>query len=291
MLVCRRRRQLSRTRRPAVRCTDADPATHLRDLLARRLVREGRYQEALPYFHLPEDAHFNDSDVRKHVTAYAGALAQATGSFRRVNRAQGLYRAAVLARTSGMEMMGYEAAPDYFITGGELGRPYPGFGQVYPGHCFITDGELSRFAASTAKPDLRLHYRFIAVQEAVQAADRPPRSQAFAAVLCHATDWMMNTARIGGDKQEASGLARKLYRRYVKEGPQVAWAQHFGRGCPEPDFESAARLPRTLAIRHARHFAGSHRWQLGLSFGGLIVALGASLAGYWRRRRAGDLSP
>lgn len=101
----------------------------------------------------------------------------------------------------------------------------------------------------------------------------------------------MNTARIGGNKEEASGLARKLYRRYVKEGPHVAWAQHFGRGCPEPDFESAARLLRTLAIRHARHFVGSRRWQLGLSFGGLIVALGAGLAGYWRRRRAGDLSP
>ena len=72
-----------------------------------------------------------------------------------MNRAQGLYRAAVLARTSGMEMMGYEAAPDYFITGGELGRPYPGFGQVYPGDRFITDGELSRFAASTAKPWLQ----------------------------------------------------------------------------------------------------------------------------------------
>jgi hypothetical protein len=180
-----------------------------------------------------------------------------------------------------MEMMGYEAAPDYFVNDGDL---VGGYGQANPGRCFTTDAELSRFAASSAKPDLRLHYRFIAVDEAVHAADLlPPRSQAFAAVLCHATDWMMTMVNIDGDEQEAGVLVNQLYHRYLKEGAHVAWAAHFGHACPDPDFERARRLPRTLAIRHMRHFVGHHRWQLGLSFGASLVALGAGLIWLWRR--------
>jgi cellulose synthase operon protein C len=261
---------------------DADPAAALRDLLARRLVREGRYQEALPYFHLPGDSHFQDPDVRQHVTDYARALHEASSSWRRVNRARGWYQAAVLAQASGMEMMGYEGAPDSFISDGEFDG---GYGQTNPGRCFVTDGELSRFAATTPKPDVRLHYRFLAVDEAVHAADLlPPRSQAFAAVLCHATGWMMRTETITDDEEEAHALVRELYHRYLREGPHVPWALNFGRACPDPDFESAARLPRTLVVRHARHFVGRYRWQLGLSFSASLVALGAGLIWFWRRK-------
>jgi cellulose synthase operon protein C len=252
---------------------DTNPALRLRDLLARRLVREGRYREALPYFHPHYEAHFRDPDVRQHVTEYAQALHEATCGWRRVNRARAWYQAAVLARDSGMEMMGYEAAPDYF---GLDGAEDAGIGQSDPGRSFTTDGELSRFVASSAKPDRRFHYRFVAVNEAVHAADLlPPRSQAFAAVLCQATSWMMDTANTDGNEVESGVLVNRLYRRYLKEGLHVAWASHFGRDCPQPNFKSAARLPRTLAIRHARHFVGSHRWQLAISLGASLIALAA----------------
>ena len=260
---------------------NTDPALRLRDLLARRLVREGRYREAMRYFHSPQDTNFRDPDVRKHVTEYAQALHEANGDWRRINRARAWYQAAVLARHSGMEMMGYEAAPDYFGLDGALDG---GIGRANPGRCFTTDAELSRFATSGAKPDLRFHYRFMAVDDAIRAADLlPPRSQAFAAVLCHATGWMMSTVGTAGNEREPEVLVHQLYHRYVKEGPHVAWAAHFGRKCPEPNFESAARLPRTLAVRHARHFVGHHRWQLGLSFGASLIALAAGLI--WFRRR------
>ncbi|MBI3759073.1 MAG: hypothetical protein HY269_04880 [Deltaproteobacteria bacterium] len=261
---------------------DADPAAPLRDLLARRLVREGRYQEALPYFYLPGDSNFQDPDIRQHVTDYARAIHQAKSSWRRVNRAQGWYRAAVLARSFGMEMMGYEASPDFFINAGGLAF---GYGQTNPGRCYVTDGELSRFAATTTKIDMRLHYRFLAVDEAVHAADLlPPQSQAFAAVLCHATGWMLSTENIDDDKEAANALVRELYHRYLREGPHVSWALHFGRDCPDPDFASAGRLPRTLAVRHARHFVGRYRWQLGLGFGASVVALGIGVIWFWRRK-------
>ena len=239
------------------------PAVTLRYLLARRLVRDGRFTEALAYFHAPEDPYYKDPDVRKNVTAYAQALHDAASDWWPIDRAHDWYRAAVLARDSGMEMMGYEAAPDYFATRGAFDW---GFGQTSPGVSFVTDGERTRFAASGPIPDKRFHYRYIAVNQARHAADLlPPRSQAFAAVLCHATNWMIDSH----DKQ----AAQALYHRYVAEGPAVPWATHFGQSCPEPEFDSASRLPRILFIRHTRHLVRRYRWPLGIFFGLALIAI------------------
>jgi hypothetical protein len=279
---------------------DANSAARLRDLLARRLVREQRYDESLPYFHSPNDGNFADPRVREEVIAYSKALHIAYHSWRRVDRARGWYQAAVLARQSGMAMMGYELQPDYFMNDGAIDG---GFGQDSPGHCWVTDGEQARFDATKPKVDLRLHYRFIAVNEALQAADLlPPRSQAFAAVLCRATNWMKATAA-RGNRDYANAIANQLYKRYLTEGAYVPWGRQFGRicwsggwqhgrilepqsncGCPEPDFDSAARLPRVLFVPHTRHFVKLYRWPLGISFGALLVAVGAGLI--WMRRRA-----
>jgi len=279
---------------------NANKAARLRDLLARRLVREQRYADALPYFHSQQDKNFENPKVREDVTAYAQALHTAHHSWLRINRARGWYDAAVLARKSGMSMMGYETQPDYFVNSGGL---VGGYGQENPGRSWVTDGELARFDASKPKVELRLHYRFIAANEAIQAADLlPPRSQAFAAVLCHATNWMKATAGIVKDQAPATVIADQLYQRYLKEGAYIPWGKQFGRicwhgqshqgelleprsdcGCPEPDFESAARLPRALFIRQTRHFVSVHRWPLffaGIVF--LISAVGLVLRGHRR---------
>ncbi len=58
-----------------------------------------------------------------------------------------------------------------------------GVGQANLDGALITTNEKARFATSVARPNLRFHYRFLAVDEATHAADLlPPRSQAFAAV-------------------------------------------------------------------------------------------------------------
>jgi cellulose synthase operon protein C len=224
----------------------AGPDAQLRDLLARRLVRDKRYAEAIAYF--------EDRSTGEQVTEYAHALYEATRNWWRINRARGWYGAAVLARERGMEMMGTEFAPDYYSEdGNDWESP------ITPGPPELTsDGERSRFAASTPNPDKRFHYRYVAVAEAQHAADLlPPRSQAFAAVLCKATGWMLSS--------DNDAAVRQLYHRYVKEGPYVRWAVHFGHSCPEPDFGEAARLPRVLLVRDARHFVGRYRWEFGLA--------------------------
>jgi hypothetical protein len=241
----------------------ADPAAGLRDLLARRLVREGRYHDAVAYFRDPKEA--------KHVGDYAQALTTAGAGGSNIDRARGWYVAGLLARRSGMEMMGAEARPDFFVYGGGFDG---GLGQDRVDGPFITEGERERFAASPAKPDLRYHYRYLAVDQLVHAADLlPPRSQAFAAVLCTATGWMLRTPGAGE-------RADDLYKRYVKEGPLVGWAAHFGRRCPEPDFAAAEHFTRTRYLRLAQRFVSHYRWPLVFGF---IVLVGGALA--WRVRR------
>lgn len=241
----------------------SDPATRLRDLLARRLVRNGRYQEALAYFPPPNEKVSTDPYIQVQVKAYAQALEEAEHGWWPVERAQAWQQAAILARKFGMEMMGYSTAPDFSAHGGNFtfGRGHtPSTGP------FVTKGELRRFAASTAKPNLRFHYRYRAVEHSLRAAELlPPRSQAFAAVLCRATGWMLST-----DTQHA----RYLYRRYVQAGAYVPWAAHFGRNCPEPDFKAATRMAKRQPFHDAGQFARQYRLLIG---GGLVAGIGAIL--------------
>jgi hypothetical protein len=256
-----------------------DPAAQLRDLLGRRLVRDGRLQAALPYL-APE--------TRPSVVDYAEALHAAATELWPIDRARGWYRAAKLAREQGMAMMGTEVAPDFHVLEGDYDW---GVGQGAPAdldQAFVSDGERRRFAASAPAPDRRFHYRFVAADMAERAADLlPPRSQAFAAVLCWGTRWMLHAASKLHDLPDAAAnpaqqRADALYRRYVAEGAVVPWAPGFGQDCPEPDFEAAARLQRRLWWLDARHFVSRHRWPV---LGGALAlaALAASLA--WRRGR------
>jgi tetratricopeptide (TPR) repeat protein len=242
--------------------TTTTPAGQLRDLLARRLARAGRFEEALAYY--------QDSTVHDQAAQYAKELAETKTGKTRVDRARAFFAAASLARHAGMETMGTEATPDYFSSDGAFDF---GIGQQKLQGAFVTDDERKRFVASAAIPDQRYHYRYIAVDEVAQSADLlPPRSQAFAAVLCTATGWMMGTP--GADEQ-----VHNLYTRYVQEGPYVPWAANFGRDCPVPDFDDAVR---THYWRDTRNFLSHYRWPVG---GGGLVVVGLIAAGWFMRRR------
>ncbi len=239
------------------------PVPQIQRLLGRRLMREGRLQEAMAYF--GPDV---DPDMHDYARTYVTAMADGKARWWPTERARALYDAADQARWHGMELMGTETGPDYFGLGGSYEG---GIGQMELKGPFISEIEKTRFAATAARPDLRYHYRYVAADLASQAADLlPPRSQAFAAVLCHATEWMLsvNDPRAGA-----------LYRRYLTDGPAIPWAAHFGSDCPDPDFDAAGRFPRDQAVRVARHFVSRYRWLL---IGGLIV-LTAGLAAARRR--------
>jgi hypothetical protein len=248
---------------------DADvqwPAAHLsaqlRDLLARRLMREGQFDAALPYFHTEGAPVFEDAEARSHAKSYAHALRAAERAWTDVGRAKSLYEAAVLARFKGMDILGYELGPDYFVVGGnyEAGTPKPSRADL------ADKAELGRYQASAAQPEQRYHYRYVATALAQRAADFLPRqSAAYAQVLDNATAWLIDR-----DPEAAA----KIYRHYVAHGPLLRGDKLFGRDPQEPEFTKAYGVQVRQALRGARLWARHHKplaW-------GLIVLGGVGLA-------------
>jgi len=269
---------------------------NLRWLLARRLMRAGRYDEAQNYFPASGDARFGKDDLRAKAREFAQAVRDAEHAWTDVGKAQARYAAAAIQRELGMELFGYEQGPDYNGMGG-------GF-QGGSGHSaddlkqsMVTDGERQRYADSAPKPDHRFHYRYLAADRAASAADLlPPRSQAFAAVLCKATGWMLEGPPDYEDNWQGYGdtaptgvperlrRAQALYQRYVKQGPYVAWAGNFGHECAEPDFAAARAMQQHLYVVKAKRAV---RHNLPWIAGGLVlVVAGIGYAVVRRRKRA-----
>lgn len=231
----------------------------LRALLARRLLREGHGQQAVSYFDQPELASL--------AGAYLTALQQAASPWRsRIDRARDWFAAARIAREHGMELLGFELAPDAGVWQGA----FPYYAEpAEPDGVWLGTEEIRRLRASQADPYLRFHYRGIAAEYAANAADLlPPRSQAFAAVLCAANGWLQS---------REPALAEQYYRRYLEQGAYVAWGGQFGRQCPEPDFARAriSLLRQTLG-------SPAQPGPLGI-LAGLLAA--GMLAGIVRRLR------
>jgi hypothetical protein len=289
-------------------------ADRLRQLLARRLVREERVSEALPYFPDDNDPRYIERTddngkatlaawrMRQSAKEYGAALDEAHHAWRSVTRAQAWYKAATLARQRGMEIMGYQQAPDFAGLDGMLsygtGRGtvdsairegYIEAGKApvvadtpqaraiaeVPGP-FVTEEERKRYAASESVPNRRYHYRALAVDDIMHSADLlPPRSQAFAAVLCQGAGFIIY-----------DDGASKLYRRYVKQGAFVPFAKDFGTACAEPDFHAAAWFPYVQSWHTTHRWVHSHRRDV-LALGALLLALIAA-AVLWRTRRRKD---
>lgn len=234
---------------------ESDDESRLRDLLARRLVRAHRIAEALPYF--------TRDEVRAVAAEYLAALNDAEHRWSRQARGEAWYKAAQLARNSGIEMMGTEGPPDdYGCCVADI-KP-------------ANDAEAKRLAVAPAEPGKRFHYRYIAADHAQKAADMlPPRSQAFAAVLCSASHWMQQS----GETEKSWDI----YQRYVREGAHVPFARRFGRNCPDPDFAAAPASERRLLAHQARAVLSANRWPLA----GLLTSLVVGTGWWLNRRRRG----
>ncbi|MGZ9741570.1 hypothetical protein ACXX83_24560 [Pseudomonas sp. GNP012] len=236
-------------------------AASLRNLLGRRLLREGHYEQAPAYF---------DNDGLRHKARLYGEQRQAADSaWWPTRRAAALFNAAWTAREWGMDILGYEMAPDYATFGGNYILENAEL-KVGP---LMAEDEVKRQQASAAQPDQRYHYRFVATALASRAADNLPHtSQAFAAVLCEASGWNSSL-----EEQSA------IYQRYVKEGPYVEWAADFGHQCPYPDFENADKRYVTQVTDAAR--SALRPYKTPLQVGSVLAFAAAALLLFKRRRR------
>ncbi|WP_409318208.1 hypothetical protein [Pseudomonas sp. KCJK9016] len=228
-------------------------AASLRNLLGRRLLREGRYEEAVGYF--------DNAGLQNKARLYGEQRMQADSAWWPTKRASALFNAAWTAREWGMDILGYEMAPDYATFGGNYSLETTEL-KVGP---LVSEAEVQRQKASEAQPDERYHYRFVATALASRAADNLPHtSQAFAAVLCTA-------AGFNSSVQEQ----KALYQRYVKEGPYMGWGGYFGQQCPYPDFANADKRYVTQVVDAVRGVLRPYKRavQIGAVVGVTAIAL------------------
>jgi tetratricopeptide (TPR) repeat protein len=251
------------------------PIERLRGVLARRLVRDGRIAEAFPYFPARQPVSDPPQQTAGDVArAYLAALeaANAASRWQNVSRAESLFTAATLARQSGMEIMGTEGPPDMTAIGGVFPSGY-GLTQPDREHHLLGPDEASRFAASAPHPDLRFHYREVAMNHALAAADLlPQRSQAYAATLCWATRFAIESRDLA--------QADAIYRRYLRTGAYQAWAASFGQECPQPNFTAA----RDYWLHWTMRWTRSHKTDVLGSALAVALLLAGSLFAIRRRR-------
>jgi hypothetical protein len=239
-------------------------------------MRDGRYDEAVEFFDRPAK---DQRDTAADARAFAVAVRRGRDAFWATDRARGGWAAAVLLRTQGLELTGTETAPDHAAVDGEFpygyGPPGPPPGPEWD-RISVHD-ESVRYDASRPRPDLRFHYRYLAAEWALAAADElPPRSQAFAAILCQASAWMIQS--------HADERAWAIYQRYVQRGAVVPFATHFGQGCPEPDFGAVQATRWKLVTLDARNAIHGRKWAIGTA-GGVMLLLAAGF-GVFRARRS-----
>ena len=259
---------------------DPNIGNQLRYLTARRLLRAGQGEKALAWHDRPP--------LKEQAQAYVKALGAGT-SGDALTRAEALNQAADIARRHGMELVGFEGDPDYRLYGGSFDLNDPNtYDEEY--NLIVnprTDLKLSpdytgadekaRLQQSRAQPLERFHYRHLAASHAVAAADLvPPRSQAFAALLCRATAYVIHRSPEAG---------AKIYRRYLDEGAFVPWGSAFGRGdsygsaCPAPDFAKVAAQQRAQKLAQLKRIAKYAAIPL------LALVLGGIGLIWWRRRQ------
>lgn len=197
-------------------------------LVARRLAREGRYREA---------AKLLPSDLSLALDRYARE--RETGENRRLpaaHRAEALWIAAQLQRHLGMELFGFEGAPDGGVYGGQF-EPTDFFeyreskAWLVPWISEVTERQISdatpvfpvtsdeRWAANHYRPsqDKRFHYRYEAAGLAWKAAELlPDNDERTARILCVAGSWLKN---------RDSKVADRFYEALVSRNPDVPLAQ------------------------------------------------------------------
>ena len=220
---------------------DTEVEVLLHQLTARRLMRAGEYQQA--------QAYFIDPELKQLAKRYQEHTEKAASSWTDIAKAQALFEQAKLARENGLELMGFELAPDYQVFYGQY-EPY----QDDENTQVLPAAELQRLSSSTSIYSNRFHYRQLAAELVAKSAELVPQnSQAFAATLCHSTKWLL---------LRQPELAREYYQQYLHQGPYVSWGAEFGQTCPEPDFVAAKQRQRQNVELKLRQKLRPFKWLL-----------------------------
>lgn len=150
---------------------EGQKAAAIRYLLARRLTRLGQYEQARSYY--PPGA---PKDLLTDFDTFTDALNRGRdGSLSNRQRADAYWTAAWLMRHSGMEFMGTEMSPDWFVYGGDFSMEDPlnqRLAALERNKINIpSQEEIDRAQENiSAFPDKRWHYRYFASEIAWESA-------------------------------------------------------------------------------------------------------------------------
>jgi hypothetical protein len=216
-------------RRPQVAGVEAGRIREedLRWLLARRLARSGRLEEAEAYF---------PSEVHPAFQCYLGLwrAAHATNA-PRTERAAAWWGTALLIREEGMRLFGTEVEPDWacwsgaFDLGGTLRQRV-----AAPAFARPSREEVKRAMKHAPDPEARYHYRYRAAALAWEAATlMPNNSDDTARVLCTAGSWL---------KHRDPKAADVFYKALVRRCRRTALGQAADRKRWFPELDSTGNL-------------------------------------------------
>jgi LysM repeat protein len=178
---------------------------NIRYLLARRLMRSIRGDEARPYY---------PTECLPQFDLLCQALTRGWDTSAATNqRAASLFAAAMIARTNGMELLGTEVQPDWHIHDGsyDCGVTWEERQKNSIGARLLkpTTDELQRASHHNADPEQRFHYRYQAAFLGWEAAKfLPNNSDETARVLCTAGSWLKDR-----DAETADIFYKSLVRR------------------------------------------------------------------------------
>ena len=220
---------------------------NLRWLLGRRLLRDGQGARALEYFQGTK----REQGARQYVDALERARSASAG----VNQAEALHAAAKLARGAGLELLGTEVAPDWAWAGAEFEvddfysyseeEESPPESRKWASRLVLTpESERARLKAHAPPHVRRFHYRSTAADLAEKAAAQvPPRSQAYAALLCQAARYSSRS-----DPERV----QHFWDTYIQKGALLREPMIFGVECPEPDFQRVRQQSAALSFKRPR---------------------------------------
>jgi hypothetical protein len=214
----------------------------IRYLLARRLMRGLRGDEARPYY--PEEL------LTKYDALCRGLSVGWSEDTLPSERARALVEAAYISRTNGMELLGTELQPDYAVHGGEYedGLDWQDRSTNSQGATIVQarPEEIQRASQHNADPEKRFHYRYQAAFLGWEAARLMPNdSEDTAKVLWKSGTWL---------KYQDPETADIFYKALVRRNRQTRLGSEADRQRWFPDLDANGQA---LSGRNRAALAGS----------------------------------
>ncbi len=199
------------------------PGERMRYLLSRRLAREGRLQEAIPYCPVM---------WRASMEGYAQGLQLGRDeTIPGAKRAEALWQTAQLAKSQGLELLGTEVDPDWLDLAGEYDLGSMAKDRPRAGVIKANGEELKRSARNRPKPDKRFHYRYVAADLGWEASRlMPDNTDETALVLTISGTWLKNIDSKAADRFYKALVQRCDKTELGKKARETRWFPPLSEG-------------------------------------------------------------